>query len=338
MSGNGIRCLAQAEARPRGVDGARSAHRHRRRPAHGRGPSRRPTRPPSGQRRHGPGRRARADVERHDRRLGGEPGAAPSAGHRRHRQPAPRAPRRRPRRGRPRRPPARCTRRRSAGGINVEFIAPTPGEPMRSTMRVWERGAGITDACGTGRLRGRRAGRTTGASSASGSPCTCRAVRSRSIGRRPRIVDCIGPSHVVATVERRPMTEREPVADETHRGAFGEFGGESGRFIERTFRERIVLVGVTLAGGDRGRHRGVARRARAAGRHRRRRRGRPRRAAPATGPTPPPTSARARPRSCARSRRGARLRHRRVRRRAHARRSSATSRSCSAARPSTAPR
>lgn len=30
-----------------------------------------------------------------------------------------------------------------------------------------------------------------------------------------------------------------------HRGAFGEFGGESGGLIERTFRERIVLVGVT---------------------------------------------------------------------------------------------
>ena len=31
-----------------------------------------------------------------------------------------------------------------------------------------------------------------------------------------------------------------------HRGGFGEFGGESQGFIERTFREKIVLVGVTL--------------------------------------------------------------------------------------------
>lgn len=38
--------------------------------------------------------------------------------------------------------------------------------------------------------------------------------------------------------------------EETHRGAFGEFGGESGAFIERTFRERIVLVGVALPGVD----------------------------------------------------------------------------------------
>jgi len=39
-----------------------------------------------------------------------------------------------------------------------------------------------------------------------------------------------------------------PAAGESHRGAFGEFGGESGAFIERTFRERIVLVGVALPG------------------------------------------------------------------------------------------
>jgi hypothetical protein len=32
---------------------------------------------------------------------------------------------------------------------------------------------------------------------------------------------------------------------ETHRGGFGEFGGETSAFIERTFRERIVLVGVS---------------------------------------------------------------------------------------------
>jgi GTP-binding protein HflX len=34
---------------------------------------------------------------------------------------------------------------------------------------------------------------------------------------------------------------------ESHRGAFGEFGGESGGLIERAFRERIVLVGVAIA-------------------------------------------------------------------------------------------
>jgi diaminopimelate epimerase len=35
------------------------------------------------------------------------------------------------------------------GGINVEFIAPGPG-PDELRFRVWERGAGETQACGTG--------------------------------------------------------------------------------------------------------------------------------------------------------------------------------------------
>jgi GTP-binding protein HflX len=35
-------------------------------------------------------------------------------------------------------------------------------------------------------------------------------------------------------------------ATESHRGAFGDYGGEERAFIDRTFREKIVLVGVTL--------------------------------------------------------------------------------------------
>ena len=38
--------------------------------------------------------------------------------------------------------------------------------------------------------------------------------------------------------------------EETHRGGFGEFGGESAGLIDRTFREKIVLVGVTRPGED----------------------------------------------------------------------------------------
>ncbi len=38
--------------------------------------------------------------------------------------------------------------------------------------------------------------------------------------------------------------------DPGHRGAFGDYAGGSGALIDRTFRERIVIVGVTLAGGD----------------------------------------------------------------------------------------
>ncbi len=42
----------------------------------------------------------------------------------------------------------------------------------------------------------------------------------------------------------------EPRPTDGHRGAFGEFGGESGGLIDRTFRERIVLVGVTAQNED----------------------------------------------------------------------------------------
>ena len=35
------------------------------------------------------------------------------------------------------------------------------------------------------------------------------------------------------------------VTEPSHRGGFGDFGGASGGLIERTFRERIVLVGVS---------------------------------------------------------------------------------------------
>ncbi|MEO2156560.1 MAG: GTPase HflX, partial [Acidimicrobiales bacterium] len=37
---------------------------------------------------------------------------------------------------------------------------------------------------------------------------------------------------------------------ESHRGAFGEFGGESTGLIDRAFRERIVLAGLTLGRSD----------------------------------------------------------------------------------------
>jgi diaminopimelate epimerase len=36
------------------------------------------------------------------------------------------------------------------GGINVGFVAPVAGQPDALDLRVWERGAGITEACGTG--------------------------------------------------------------------------------------------------------------------------------------------------------------------------------------------
>ncbi len=40
------------------------------------------------------------------------------------------------------------------------------------------------------------------------------------------------------------------MSDQGHRGGFGDFGGESSGLIERSFRERIVLVGVELDGAS----------------------------------------------------------------------------------------
>ena len=48
-----------------------------------------------------------------------------------------------------------------------------------------------------------------------------------------------------------PDLDADPGQDqESHRRAFGEFGGESPGLIDRTFRERIVLAGVTLGRSD----------------------------------------------------------------------------------------
>lgn len=44
--------------------------------------------------------------------------------------------------------------------------------------------------------------------------------------------------------ERPDRTAPVSEDERTHRGGFGEFGGESSGLIERTFRERIVIVGV----------------------------------------------------------------------------------------------
>src|SRR5690606_7314609 len=85
--------------------------------------------------------------------------------------------------------------------------------------------------------------------------------RGRHAGRRGdrRPLRAAGPADGSGSVRGRgggPVTrrrshdenpDRRPVyGGETHRGGFGEFGGESGAFIERTFRERIILVGVSF--------------------------------------------------------------------------------------------
>ncbi len=44
-----------------------------------------------------------------------------------------------------------------SAGINVHAVAPTPGEADAVTMAIWERGAGATEACGTGATAAARA-------------------------------------------------------------------------------------------------------------------------------------------------------------------------------------
>ena len=44
--------------------------------------------------------------------------------------------------------------------------------------------------------------------------------------------------------------DRKSELKSDHRGAFGDYAGESSGLIDRTFRERIVLVGVTMPDGS----------------------------------------------------------------------------------------
>jgi GTP-binding protein HflX len=50
----------------------------------------------------------------------------------------------------------------------------------------------------------------------------------------------VGDDKTTSKADRTP--------EETHRGAFGDFGGQSSGLIERNFREQIVLVGLQLPG------------------------------------------------------------------------------------------
>ncbi len=65
-----------------------------------------------------------------------------------------------------------------SGGINVHAVAPTPGEDDALTMAIWERGAGATEACGTGATAAARAAHDWGLVGATSSS-TCAAATSR---------------------------------------------------------------------------------------------------------------------------------------------------------------
>lgn len=58
--------------------------------------------------------------------------------------------------------------------------------------------------------------------------------------------DSDGPPVDDASV--RGVAESFVASTESHRGGFGEYGGETSAFIERSFRERIVVVGVAVSG------------------------------------------------------------------------------------------
>jgi GTP-binding protein HflX len=65
--------------------------------------------------------------------------------------------------------------------------------------------------------------------------------------------DRIHPADLLASLDEDDAADGEdgpldlrPPADGSHRGAFGDYGASSSGFIERTFREKILLVGVTL--------------------------------------------------------------------------------------------
>ena len=230
MSGNGIRCLAQAMASARG---------DRRRQTSSPTPARlvdvwrRPTiRHHRGQRRHGPVTPIAApagwDGPRHRSDASGQPSQR--------RQPA------RRRRRRRRRRVDLLALGRKVPDVNLELVEPGP-EPHAITMRVHERGAGITEACGTGACASAWAAASWGLVAAGVEEITVHMdggdAKVRLHQRRP------GRAHRPGHLRRH----RHGRVDEAGRkGAHGYNEALGATLIERTKREQIVLVGVTLPG------------------------------------------------------------------------------------------
>ncbi len=132
----------------------------------------------------------------------------------------------------------------ATGGLNVEFVALGPGRD-ELTMRVWESGVGETLACGTGSVAAAAAlhhwGRV-GAKVTVNQPGGAAEVELRADGTAL----LSGPSRRVgACCLGSPGT--------AGRGAPAGWGrGVAMSLIERAFREKIVLVGVTLPTGEHG--------------------------------------------------------------------------------------
>ena len=200
------------------------------------------------------------------------------------------------------------------GGINVEWIAPTPARPTASTSGSGS-GAPATPWPAAPAPAPPPTRRTPGGWSASGSRWHMAGGDVEVAAGRHDHADRSGHPHR-RQIEVELGRVATPWTPSTAPRRFGEYGGESGGFIERTFRERIVLVGVTVpAGAPRRTPSAGLDELDAAGRHRRRRRGRPRRAAPPDA-RPRHLRRQGQGRRDPRPGRGGRLRHRRVRRRA----------------------
>ena len=316
MSGNGIRCLAQAVFQAGLAAPPVLTRRHRRRAAHRHASSSRAdARTAPHERRHGAGQGRRrtspsgseGDVLEAARVDVGNPHLVLRWGgaelperdeldrHRRpHRRRHARRRQRRDRAARRHAPASSTWSCTSAASAPPTPAAPAPA-PVAAAAHEWE---------------------------------LVRPHRHRPHARRP------GRGHASATRWCSPATSPSSPSS-TRRGRSGALHRMS--LIERSFREKIVLVGVTLPPATAEDTEAGLDELVAARRHRRRRRGRARRAAPRRA-RPAHLHRQGQGRGAPRARAGHRLRHRRVRQRAHARPSSATSRSCSAAPPSTAPR
>ena len=93
---------------------------------------------------------------------------------------------------------------RQVPGTNLEIVEPGP-EPHVIRMRVHERGAGITEACGTGACASAYAARTWGLVPASASEIVVQMDGGRAKVRldepAPGRVTLVGPSVLIAAIE-----------------------------------------------------------------------------------------------------------------------------------------
>ena len=125
--------------------------------------------------------------------------------------------------------------------VNLEIVEPGP-EPDAITMRVHERGAGITEACGTGACAAAWAAGAVGARQR-------RRHRTRRAHGRRRAESGARPARTRPRHADRPgHLRRHDRGTQTVSNPYQEALGAT--LIERSVRERIVLVGVTFPGSD----------------------------------------------------------------------------------------